>query len=316
MYVATSCGVVLVGGDATLDEALRDADAAMYRAKERGGARLELANPELRRAVSQRFDLERALAFAIERREFRVVYQPIVSMAHGQLVGVEALVRWEQPQWGLLMPGEFISAAEDTGHIAAIGEFVLREALSQVMDWRESLPGAEELWVSVNLSSRQLTLADPVKLCATALKELGAPSDALRLELTESAIMEDVEKAISVLRQLGQLGVKIAIDDFGTGYSSLSYLSKLPISSLKIDHSFIWGMGPALENTAIVRAIVSLADTLNIEPLAEGVETEEQRMLLLGLGCELVQGYLFAPPMRPAEFERWLGNQLAHAVLT
>ncbi|HVB07189.1 MAG TPA: PAS domain S-box protein [Acidimicrobiales bacterium] len=313
LHVSTSCGVVLVTGDTTVDEALRDADAAMYRAKERGGARVELFNPELRRAVSQRFDLERALAFAIERNEFRVVYQPIVSLEDGHLVGTEALVRWEQPQWGLLHPAEFIPAAEETGHIAAIGAFVLREALSQVMRWREGLPGSEGLWVSVNLSSRQLALADPVELSAFALREADAPPDALRLELTESAVMEDVDAAISLLRQLRLLGIKIAIDDFGTGHSSLSYLSRLPISSLKIDHSFVWALGPALEDSAIVRAIISLADTLSIEPCAEGVETEEQRQVLSELGCNLAQGFLFAAPMAPEEFEAWQRGRVAPA---
>jgi EAL domain-containing protein (putative c-di-GMP-specific phosphodiesterase class I) len=173
------------------------------------------------------------------------------------------------------------------------------------VEWRESLPNAEQLWVSVNLSSRQLTIADPVELSAAALRELHAPPDALRLELTESAVMEDVEAAISLLRELRGLGIKIAIDDFGTGHSSLSYLSRLPISALKIDQSFVWSLGPAPEDSAIVRAIVSLADTLDIEPCAEGVETEEQRRVLANLGCDLGQGYLFAPPMWPEEFERW-----------
>ncbi len=181
------------------------------------------------------------------------------------------------------------------------------------MRWRQSLPGAEHLWVSVNLSSRQLALADPVDLLAVALREMHAPAEALRLELTESAVMEDVEKAISLLRELRLLGIKIAIDDFGTGHSSLSYLSRLPISSLKIDHSFVWSLGPALEDSAIVRAIVSLADTLNIEPCAEGVETEEQRRVLDDLGCGLAQGFLFAPPMRPEEFEEWLRSRLTNA---
>ena len=305
LHVAASCGLVLVGAGTSVDEALRDADAAMYRAKERGGAHVELFSAELRRAVAQRFDLERALAFAIDRDEFRVVYQPVVSIDGERLVGMEALVRWDQPEWGLLQPAEFIPAAEETGHIAAIGAFVLREALRQVVEWRESLPNAEQLWVSVNLSSRQLTIADPVELSAAALRELHAPPDALRLELTESAVMEDVEAAISLLRELRGLGIKIAIDDFGTGHSSLSYLSRLPISALKIDQSFVWSLGPAPEDSAIVRAIVSLADTLDIEPCAEGVETEEQRRVLANLGCDLGQGYLFAPPMWPEEFERW-----------
>ncbi|MCU1495432.1 MAG: diguanylate cyclase/phosphodiesterase with and sensor(s) [Acidimicrobiaceae bacterium] len=314
LRLSVSCGIAVVDGWATAEEALRDADAAMYRAKEKGRARTEIFDEGLRHLVTHRFEVEQALRTALDRGELRVAYQPIVTIPDGELVGVEALVRWQHPERGLLKPAEFIPVAEESGLIVPLGEHVLREALAQVVRWQRTLPGCEQLWVSVNFSSRQLNLGDPVALCAQMLEDTGASARALRLELTESAVMADVELSISRLEALRALGVTVAIDDFGTGYSSLSYLSRLPVDLLKIDHSFVAGLGRDGGDSEIVRAIVLLAQGLEVEVCAEGVEELAQLAELAGLGCELGQGYYWSRPLTPEAFESWVRERLVTAV--
>ncbi|HTW98624.1 MAG TPA: EAL domain-containing protein [Acidimicrobiales bacterium] len=304
--VTASCGVSLASPNGGTEKALRDADVALSLAKRRGGGRAEVFDPSLGRVVADRFGIERALRFALQRDQLRLYFQPIVELAHGRIAGVEGLLRWEHPGQGLLEPSEFIPAAEESRLIHEIGAFVVEEGLRQVVRWRKALPGCEELWVAVNLSTRQLSGGDPVALCASALKTSGADPKALRLELTESAVMEDFDASIGLLRRLRDLGIDLAIDDFGTGYSSLSYLSKLPVRSLKVDRSFIAGVTDDDGDSEIVRAIIALARTMHLELCAEGIERLDQVAMLAELGCDLGQGYLWAPPLDATEFERWM----------
>jgi len=315
VYVTVSCGVTVVSGSTSVDDALRSADAAMHRAKERGRDHAEHFDDELREEVARRFDLEREIRFALERDELRVFYQPILTVGRAQLVGVEALVRWDHPTRGLLRPDEFIPVAEESGLISAIGMHVLEKALRQIVRWRKELPGCENLWVSVNMSSRQLLLTNPVTMCLWALAATDAPADALLLELTETAVMQEIDKSISRLEDLRAIGIKIAIDDFGTGQSSLSYLSRLPVGLLKVDHSFIDAIGSP-DSAAIVETIINLARTLHLELCAEGVESQEQRRALYELGCEYGQGYLWSRPLDPEEFERWVTETFAATTIS
>ena len=263
-----------------------------------------------RDGVDLRSDLEREIQFALERDELRVYYQPILTVGGADLVGVEALVRWCHPSRGLLSPAEFIPVAEKTGLIDAIGSFVLETALAQIVDWRKALPGCEQLWVSVNLSSRELLLSNPVTTCLWALAATGAPADALRLELTETAVMQEIETSISRLADLRSIGIKVAIDDFGTGNSSLSYLDRLPIRSLKVDQSFIDDIASE-HSAAIVDSIVTLARALDLELCAEGIESQDQRLALFRLGCEYGQGYLWSRPLSAERFAAWVVSTLS-----
>ena len=313
VYITVSCGVAVVTGSSSVDDALRAADAAMHRAKDRGRDHVEHFDDQLREEVERRFDLEREIRFALERDELRVLYQPILTVGSARLVGVEALVRWAHPTRGLLRPDEFIPVAEQSGLISAIGTHVLEVALRDVVRWRRELPSCESLWVSVNMSSRQLLITNPVTMCLWALAATGAPADSLRLELTETAVMKEIDKSISRLEDLRAIGIKIAIDDFGTGQSSLSYLSRLPVGLLKVDHSFIEAIGSP-DSAAIVETIINLARTLKLELCAEGVESQDQRVALHELGCEYGQGYLWSPPLGPDEFERWVAEMFAATI--
>ena len=306
LSVTASCGIALVERGATADEALRDADAAMYSAKERGRGRPQVFNAQLRRVVTDRLDTEQALRLALDRGELFLLYQPVIELGSGRTAGVEALVRWEHPERGTISPAEFIPAAEESGLIVPIGELVVTEAVAQAYDWRRRLSGCRELWVAVNLSQRQFVLGDPLASCDRALSNVGAPPDLLRLELTESTLMNDVEAAIRVLASLRERGVGVAIDDFGTGYSSLAYLSRLPVSQLKIDRSFVAGIGNDPHAHDIIRAIGSLARSMELESCAEGVERPEELAMLRRLHCELAQGFLWAPPLKPAELEAFV----------
>jgi len=304
--VTASCGIVLVDGSATAEEALRDADAAMYEAKERGRARPQLFDERVRRAASTRLDLEQALRRAVDEGELRVFYQPVVAIADGKTVGTEALVRWEHPERGLVLPGDFIAVAEEAGLIVRIDELVLDAALAQMARWRAARPESAPHWVAVNLSARQLSLGSPVSSCEELLATYGVPPDALRLELTESALIWDIEASVRTIEQLGSLGVKVAIDDFGTGYSSLAYLSRLPVSMLKIDRSFVAGIGSDRHASEIVRAVTTLARTLGLDTCAEGVERHDQLAFVTRMGCELAQGFLWSEPLDAAAFETYV----------
>jgi EAL domain-containing protein (putative c-di-GMP-specific phosphodiesterase class I) len=283
---------------------LRDADAAMYRAKELGRARIELFNSQFRQRAARRLDLESSLRHALDRGEMRLAYQPIVALGSGLAVGMESLLRWDRPGGEPVPPAEFIPVAEQCGLIAGIGEWVIDQAVGQIMRWRRDLPGAEDLWVSVNLSSHQLAPA-VATICERVLAKHGAPGAAVSIEITESILMEDIEGSIEVLRNLRALGILAAIDDFGTGYSSLEYLKRLPLQVLKIDRSFVDGLGVDPQDSSIVNAIVSLGRAMDLDPCAEGVETEAQLQELISLGCRYGQGHLWAPALRPDEFEKW-----------
>ncbi|HEX6756607.1 MAG TPA: EAL domain-containing protein [Mycobacteriales bacterium] len=302
--VTASIGVVEQRGQST-DDLLRDADVAMYAAKSAGKACVREFEPAMRRAVLARAELEADLRHALDRGEFFLQFQPVVDLETRAVRGAEALVRWRHPRRGVLPPSAFLPLAEEIGLIAEIDSWVLEDACRAGAGWQQRRAG---LTVSVNVTADRFASTDLVGAVADALVETGLPPDCLLLELTETALVADAEATISRLSALGALGVQVAIDDFGTGYSSLAYLHRLPASVLKIDKSFVDGLGVNAESTALVRVVLGLADTFGLRTVAEGVETESQRALLRALGCTRGQGYLFAPPLDLDEFEAVLSN--------
>ena len=298
VFTTASIGIAVRAADYDQpEEILRDADTAMYRAKSSGKARYELFDEAMHTRAVTLLRLENDLRRAIERHEFRVHYQPIVSLDTGRVAGFEALVRWAHPERGLVPPGEFIPLAEETGLITEIGRWVLREACHQTRQWQLDSPICMPLTISVNLSSKQLTQQGIIEQITGILDETGLDPCCLKLEITESAVMENTEVASRILQQLRDLDVRLSIDDFGTGYSSLSYLHRFPINTLKIDRSFINQVGRGDANSEIVRTIVALANNLGMDVVAEGVETEEQLEYLKTLKCAYGQGYLFSKPV-------------------
>jgi EAL domain-containing protein (putative c-di-GMP-specific phosphodiesterase class I) len=256
------------------------------------------------RAVS-RLELENDLRRAIEQREFVVHYQPIISLETDEVWGLEALVRWEHPERGLLDPGEFVPIAEESGLVVPIGEAVLEEACRRAKGWQEERPHVPPLVMSVNLSARQLSRPDLAETVEGVLRSTGFEGNCLCLDVTETVYVRALEGNTRALDRLRNMGVRISIDDFGTGYSSLSYLKRLPADAIKIDKSFVKGLGEDVEDTAIVRMVIELAHTLGVEVVAEGVESRAQAALLAEMGCDMAQGYLFARPLSPeaaAEF--------------
>ena len=290
-FVTTSVGIALGGPGGRPETLLRDADAAMYRAKERGRSRIEVFDAAMRAQVVERMETEKALHLALERDELVLHYQPEVHVDDLRPWGVEALVRWQHPERGLLAPVSFIPLAEETGQIIPLGDWVLAEACRQSVRWG---PDAPVVWV--NLSAPQLSDPGLVGRVSAILATTGARPDGIGLELTESAVMGDAELSVRTLRALKALGLHLAIDDFGTGYSSLEYLKRFPVDVVKVDGSFVAGLGRDAEDSAIVTAVVGLAHALGLLALAEGVETECQLAELRRLGCDLAQGYLFARP--------------------
>jgi diguanylate cyclase (GGDEF)-like protein/PAS domain S-box-containing protein len=300
-FISASIGIALSGaGSERPEDLLRNADLAMYQAKASGKGRFAIFDAGMNNRAVERMELETDLRQALERGQLRVYYQPIVSLMHGRTEEVEALVRWEHPQRGLVMPLEFIPIAEETGLIVSIGQWVLEEACRQAGQWLGGGADGQPMVVSVNLSARQFNHPELAADIAQALRTTGLDPRRLKLEITESVIMEDAEAAVATLQGLRALGIQLAIDDFGTGYSSLSALKRLPVDTLKIDRSFVDGIGQNAQDTAIVRSIVSLAKILGLRVTAEGIETPTQHAKLKALGCEQGQGYLFARPM-PAE---------------
>ena len=297
VFASASVGIVTsVHGYDSPEAVLRDADTAMYRAKAMGKARSEVFDTGMRQRALVRLQLETDLRHAIERGEFQLHYQPIVELASGRLDGFEGLLRWQHADRGLILPTEFIPAAEETGLIVPIGIWVLREACRQMAAWQAEFGPTLPLTVSVNLSAKQFMQRDLVEQIDIALRESGLSPGQLKLEITETTIIENIDSVAIKMRRLKAIGVKLALDDFGTGYSSLSYLHRLPIDTLKIDKSFIQAV--TQDSGEIVSAIIGLAHTLRLDVIAEGVETPRQRARLAGLGCEFAQGYLFSGPKR------------------
>ncbi|WP_413262175.1 EAL domain-containing protein [Floridanema flaviceps] len=280
-----------------IESLLCNADIAMYRAKRFGGSRYQVYDRSMHAQVVAQLQLETDIRRAIERQEFVVYYQPIVSLINYKIVGFEALVRWQHPQRGLINPGEFITLAEETGLIVQIDWLVMRQACQQMKLWQEQIPMAESLTLSVNLSGKQFAQANLVEQITRILQTTKLNPNFLKLEITESAIIENAESAIAVLQQLRDLGIKVHIDDFGTGYSSLSYLHRFPSNTLKIDRSFITSIDRDTNSLEISKAIVILAHNLGIEAIAEGIETLQQLAKLRELHCEYGQGYLFSAPL-------------------
>jgi diguanylate cyclase (GGDEF)-like protein/PAS domain S-box-containing protein len=296
---AASVGIALYPADgASAAELVGRADAAMYRAKSRGGAGFAFYCPELHAAALERMELERGLHRALERAELVLHYQPTVSLVDGRVTGVEALLRWRHPSRGLVGPGTFVGLAEETGLIVPIGAWAMHDACRQAAGW--ATVGPVPLAVAVNVSARQLFRADLAALVRSALAESGLPPYRLILEITESAVMDDVSTAARVLGALRATGVRLVLDDFGTGHSALGHLKRLPLDGLKIDRSFVQGIGNDADDEAIVRAIVELAGTLRLSVVAEGVERAEQVRFLAEVGCRTAQGFLFGRPA-PAE---------------
>lgn len=280
----------------------------MYQAKAEGRARYRLFEPSMNARAARRLDAENRLRKSIEREELVVHYQPKVALGSGEVVGFEALVRWADPERGLVPPSEFIPLAEETGLIVPMGEWVLRQACRQAATWRRERPGDAPVVVWVNLSPRQFHRADVVGQVSSVLEETGVDPRCLGLEITESVVMDGAEATIETLRRLRALGVRLAIDDFGKGYSSLGYVKRFPVDVLKIDCSFVEGLREHPEDLAIVQAVITLGQSLGMKVVAEGVETVEQLDVLRGLGCDYGQGYHFARPMPGEEATAFLAT--------
>jgi len=300
VFVTASIGIALSSERlGTPEEVLRDADLAMYHAKAKGKARHELFDGNMSAPALDRMDLEMDLRAAIARQEFRLHYQPIFRLDTGRVSEVEALIRWQHEKRGLLQPDAFIGLTEETGLIVPIGQWVLSEACRQARAWQIEFPRNPPLVMSVNLSAKQFQNPKLVEEITDALNLSGLEPACLKLEITESVVMQDAPATLAKLRELKELGVRLAIDDFGTGYSSLGYLKRFPVDTLKIDRSFVKGLSHEGGDSAIVRAVVTVAKSLNMDVTAEGIETDQQRIELKTLGCDQGQGFLFARPSAP-----------------
>ena len=301
VFTTVSVGIALSAtGYSRPEDILRDAETAMYRAKTNGKACYEVFDTAMYARAVTLLQIENDLRRAIERQEFRLFYQPIVALGSGQLAGFEALIRWQHPQRGMVSPLEFIPVTEETGLIVPIGTWVLRVACQQLHTWQRQFPNHPPLSMSVNLSTKQFMQGDLAECVKCVLRETGIDASNLKLEITETVLMEHTSSVTSMLHRLGALGLQLSLDDFGTGYSSLSYLHRFPLQILKIDRSFVGSMKTDSKNAEIVRTIISLARNLGMSVVAEGVETAEQLAALRALQCDYGQGYFFAKPLEEA----------------
>jgi len=302
LFVTTSIGIAIFPDDGMDAETLlKTADRAMYRAKELGRNNYQFATRAAIEAGAGRLSLERSLHHAFDRKEFVIHYQPMIEVDTRRVVGAEALIRWKNPEFGLMSPDEFIPLAEECGLILPIGEWVLRTACEQMQSWRRG--GHNDLRVAVNLSARQFQQHDLTDMIERILHETALPASALDVEITESTAMHNAELSLNIMSRLKQMGIRISIDDFGTGYSSLSYLKKFPIDTVKIDQNFIRDLSQGSNDGAIISAVISMARALKLRVVAEGVETEEQLTFLRLQHCETIQGFLYSRPLPAEEFE-------------
>jgi diguanylate cyclase (GGDEF)-like protein len=305
--VRCSIGIATFPRDARdPEELLKKADVAMYHAKESGGGQFVFYTAEMNAALEQRQEIEESLRNALAAGELRLHYQPQYDLNRARIIGAEALLRWQHPTLGLLPPSHFLTAAEETGLIVPIGEWVLRTACEQNARWLHE--GHRGLRVSVNVASQQFLEPDFASIVRQALDASGLPPVSLELEITESSLLRDVNITVDTLRALKDLGVRLAIDDFGTGYSALAYLKRLPVDVLKIDQSFVRSLATDPADATITQTIVELAAGLNLTTIAEGVETLEQLLLLGSYGCKRMQGFLFGRPVPAETFSLWLAN--------
>jgi diguanylate cyclase (GGDEF)-like protein len=313
LFINSSIGIVLGSATADADELLRSADVALYRAKNSGRGCYELFDHRMHADVVDRLQLETDLRHAIDRGEMRVYYQPIVDTQTQSILGFESLLRWQHPIRGMISPLEFIPIAEETGLIIALGDWVLVQSCTQLKTWNRTfdLLEPDALMVSVNVSSKQFLLPDFVSRISQILQDQDIPSRCLKLEITETLLMQHEGPVLLKLQQLQSLGVQLSIDDFGTGYSSLSYLYRFPISTLKIDRSFVNQMDQDPKTLMVVEAIVDLSCRMGMSVVAEGVETQTQLNRLQSLNCQMAQGFLFAKPLDVSSATTLLESQLA-----
>jgi len=307
--IGASVGIAFDGPGTDTDQLLRNADLAMYSAKRNGKGRVETYEPALHVAAVDRLEIEADLRQALELSTLGVHYQPIVDLPSNEVIGVEALVRWDHPERGPLPPLDFIPVAEETGLISELGRQVLNRSCREVREWQRRHPQHRRLSLSVNVSPCQLQDDRLIDHVADALDRSGLRPDDLILEITESAMMQDPEATIRRLHQVKRAGVRIAVDDFGTGYSSLSHLQRFPVDVLKIDRHFVTAVDTDQDESSLVRAIISLARAMQLTTVAEGVETASQSNTLKGLGCERVQGFYYAKPMDPDALDAFLAHR-------
>lgn len=308
-FITASIGIAIHGEDcSTAEQLLKAADTAMYEAKAKGKAGYALYNASMNQNISARLELESHLRRALQLDEMRVYFQPIMDMKTDRICGAEALMRWQHQEKGMIYPDKFIPIAEDTGLIVSLGSWVLIESCRKAQQWREMYP-EQNFVINVNISPRQIQEEGFVEEVAAVLSETGLDPHCLKLEITESVMMEHVDATIAKLHAIRALGVQLALDDFGTGFSSLSYLCHLPLDNVKIDRSFVSVLGIEPESTAIVKAIISMCQSLSLAVTAEGIETAVQSEQLLALGCDFGQGYAYSQPLTAEQFEEFLGAQ-------
>jgi predicted signal transduction protein with EAL and GGDEF domain len=306
LTIGGSIGVATARPGQAADDLLRDADVAMYQAKLKGKACSVVFDSVMHGSVVERMQLEADLRRAVEHGEgFTLQYQPIVALRTGRLIGVEALARWQHPVRGSLPAAEFVALAEESGAIVPLGEWAIRAACAQLRGWQERSPALAAVPVSVNVSARQFHRPDVVDALRRVVREAGVDPRLVAIEITESAIMDDVEESADKLARLREIGIQIHVDDFGTGYSSLSYLHRFPITAVKIDRSFVAALVGQPESADVVKAIVSIAESLDFDVIAEGVEAEGHVAKLAELRCRYGQGHFLAPPMDASTLEAW-----------